>query len=435
MKRVIINLVYNVEALSIKKNDILSIGEKIKRLRAYKGIKLKDISNEKLSISKINSIENNKINPDKNSLEILADKLGTTYEYLSKDIVTQIRENILLLNEDKSLNVLEDYKYNLYFAFKYNLSNLIFDICHNIFKRFVFECSFINNKWDFLDIIPIYFECIEKIGDINKNVIYYLDLAIYFLKIREYNLSSYYFKFLRVNCWEYREVDEFKEFILINEIRCYINLRKYNKIYNFKDKIEFYMENSKEYIYRKEFKYANVLLTIKYSFKDFNKGFVLESFKDFSIEDKINYIYKICNVLYELGYVKEQFLICRELYSILKKNSKILSFTKTCKIFNYISGVYIKNSILDKSREIIQKNLELCVNIEDPEILCESYFNKVILSLRENDFDKANMYINLTLFFLNKLKGKNLKEKFLNVGFIFYKLENIYKAIESFNNI
>ena len=79
--------------------------------------------------------------------------------------------------------------------------------------------------------------------------------------------------------------------------------------------------------------------------------------------------------------------------------------------------------------------MELCVNIEDPEILCESYFNKVILSLKENDFDKANMYINLTLFFLNKLKGKNLKEKFLNVGFIFYKLENIYKAIESFNNI
>ena len=133
-----INLVFN-GGIIIDKMEILSVGEKIKRLRTYKGIKLKDICNENLSISKISCIENNKIKPDKYSLEILASKLGTTYEYLSKDVFSQIYENIENLNKDLKTNNFDNYKFNLCIAVKYKIYDLVFYICNQIFKKFIFD--------------------------------------------------------------------------------------------------------------------------------------------------------------------------------------------------------------------------------------------------------------------------------------------------------
>ena len=74
--------------------EVLSIGEKVRKLRIKKGVRLKDICSKNLSISKISCIENNKIRADECSLKILANKLGTSYEYLSKDVDDQIFEKI-----------------------------------------------------------------------------------------------------------------------------------------------------------------------------------------------------------------------------------------------------------------------------------------------------------------------------------------------------
>ncbi|SHH93152.1 hypothetical protein [Clostridium intestinale] len=41
--------------------EILSTGEKIKRARIYKGITLKELCGDKISISKMSCIENEKI--------------------------------------------------------------------------------------------------------------------------------------------------------------------------------------------------------------------------------------------------------------------------------------------------------------------------------------------------------------------------------------
>ena len=44
--------------------EILSTGEKIKRARVYKGITLKELCGDKISISKMSCIENGKVKLD-----------------------------------------------------------------------------------------------------------------------------------------------------------------------------------------------------------------------------------------------------------------------------------------------------------------------------------------------------------------------------------
>ena len=119
--------------------EVLSIGEKVRKLRIKKGVRLKDICSKNLSISKISCIENNKIRADECSLKILANKLGTSYEYLSKDVDDQIFENISSFDEEIfNMEIFEKYKYNLHIAIEYKIYDLVFKICNRIFNRFVF---------------------------------------------------------------------------------------------------------------------------------------------------------------------------------------------------------------------------------------------------------------------------------------------------------
>ena len=71
--------------------EILSIGEKIKRSRIYKGITLKDLCEDKISMSKMSCIENNKIKPDEDILKFVAEKLDLRLEYLKQDVRFSIR--------------------------------------------------------------------------------------------------------------------------------------------------------------------------------------------------------------------------------------------------------------------------------------------------------------------------------------------------------
>ena len=70
--------------------EILSIGEKIKRARIYKGYTLKDICCDKISISKMSCIENGKIDPEGWVIDLVAKKLEADANYLKKDIKQQL---------------------------------------------------------------------------------------------------------------------------------------------------------------------------------------------------------------------------------------------------------------------------------------------------------------------------------------------------------
>lgn len=175
---------------------IFSIGEKIKYLRIYKGIKLKDLSNSNLSISKLSSIENNKIIPDDDTIRFLADKLGTTYEELSKNISDQIQDNIDRLNLE-NINNFNDYKNNLILAIDNKLYNVIFYICNKVFEKFVFCDTPYDLDDEILNIIPIYFDSVLNLNNNESKLIYNLDLARYFFNHGNYKNASYYFSLIR----------------------------------------------------------------------------------------------------------------------------------------------------------------------------------------------------------------------------------------------
>ena len=81
--------------------EILSTGEKIKRIRIYHGVTLKELCGDKVSISKMSCIENGKIKADKDILEYISQKLNIDYDYLVSDVKEQLINNLEIIKKNK----------------------------------------------------------------------------------------------------------------------------------------------------------------------------------------------------------------------------------------------------------------------------------------------------------------------------------------------
>ena len=124
--------------------EILSTGEKIKRARIYKGITLKELCNDKISISKMSCIENGKVKAEEWILEEVSKKLSLDFEYLKQDVKEQIDINITRIKKENDSNRREkEILYSLDYAVEYGLFDRAFDLMHLLFSVYLYQENFL----------------------------------------------------------------------------------------------------------------------------------------------------------------------------------------------------------------------------------------------------------------------------------------------------
>ena len=118
--------------------EILSTGQKIKRARIYKGITLKELCKEKISISKMSCIENGKVKADEETIKYIADIIQVDYDYLIQDIYEQIYNNLQTIKKEKPVGrELEDnININLGYAIEYEYNDLALELIHILFTYY-----------------------------------------------------------------------------------------------------------------------------------------------------------------------------------------------------------------------------------------------------------------------------------------------------------
>ena len=175
--------------------EILSTGEKIKRARVYKGITLKELCSDEISISKMSCIENGKIKADSEVLQYISKKIDIDYNYLVQDVYEQIEENLNLLRNNKvPLNKIDEFiNYNLEYAMDYSYLDLAFELIHRLLNFYVE-----NNKIENIQLlISQYYDLYQKSSSDKNTLIYYNDMASFFMKMKEYNEAINYFSKIR----------------------------------------------------------------------------------------------------------------------------------------------------------------------------------------------------------------------------------------------
>ena len=387
--------------------NILSLGEKIKKLRKEQNMTLKELAGDRITAAQISHIERDKSHTSHELLEYLADKLEVSVDYLleTKEMQSKkITDNLLLKSEiyikcgelekaEEQINEIMDICKEYKLTENYGKCN---DLLANIYLKkeeyseavFYFEKAlyYFIKKGHKEDI----YNCYVNIGDI-----YVLDS---FYKAA---LTHYMFAKEVLDESNIEDGDVYKE--LYSKIsECYMRLE--------------YPEKALEYILKVE----------RIDHED-------------NIQEDVDILVLKAKNLLDIGkYTESKECFNKALEIIQKEENK----NKLARVYLTISNIYSDIGDEEKYIEYSQKVYDLTKR-EENQYMMESLFNMIESYFKRGEHDKAKTYCKLALVSSIKNKDKLYECKSLKFYSDMYKdrgeievsIDYLNKCIDIANNL
>lgn len=408
--------------------EILSIGEKIKRARIYKRLTLKDICNEKISVSKMSCIENGKIEPDDYILGFLSRKLDISIEYLKYDTKKQFIDNLKKFNDVEEAKKEEYLKYNMYYAKQYNYYNIAFKFMHILFNYYLD----INRIELTRELASEYYDVCGRNKEDDVKLIYYMDMGRYLFFSGEYSQSANYYRIIN-NYIEKNKIknNDMKIKALYYEVQSYLMLTNYNKAYKMASELIDGINNVKDDVWRA--KIYNILLFLSVKMNDINFfKYKREGEKYFGTDSKVK-----AQFMYNCGL---KLLKDHKLYEAKKLicDSIRLFPGKTNKKYSYFVSDLINDLINSKNiteyEELCDEILNYSIDINNYLIIENAYYLKAKIFEKLGNTISFEMCMSLSLDFLLKLNDKeSLYNRYIEMGKMYADFNNVQESIKYFN--
>lgn len=410
--------------------EILSTGEKIKRARIFKGITLKELCGDKISIAKMSCIENGKIKADKGLLKYIAEKIEIDLDYLIEDVYEQILNNLNTIRKNiacdsDSENKLKD---NLSYAIRYKYYDLAFQLIHILFSYYVEE----NKVENIQLIVSQYYDLYQRNNTKKNTVLYFNDMARYLSQNGEYIEAISYYSKLREMFQQEENLDK-TEYCLTgyNEALCYQNLKKSEEAYNILSEIIEYVDNikteeSKGKIYHI---YAAVCIKLKKNSVDEYKAKAFEYQKHNPISLALSHG-NYGKYYFEAG---EREKAINEIEAGIKIFPRD-NVEKNVEFLNYCTRILIDNKEYEIADKIEEEALNLAIITNNIKLIEKSYYLKGTILQKMNRYSEAEKYMNLSLDSLFKFGTRDeRKSRYLDMGKLYYKLGATEDSLKYFN--
>ena len=382
--------------------NILSLGEKIKKLRKEKNMTLKELAGDRITAAQISHIERDKSHTSYELLEYLSERLDVSIDYLleTKEMQSKkITDNLILQSEiyikrdaldeaekeiHEIIEICEEYGLSEnYGKCNYLLGDIYLKRKDGATANFYFEKAlfyFIKN-----DDKKRIFQCYMNIANI------YFDEELY-----QVSLTNYYFAKDILEEINIDDPDTYKE--LYSKIsKCYMKLNDSEKSLEFIEKI------------------GNID-------------------NDYSPEQEIELlVLKAKKLLAEGEYVKSKDYFAKALKIIEKEENK----DKLAQIYLTVGSIYAEMGDNEKFLEYSEKVYDIKKNDTD-EYMMNSLYNIIQSYIDADDFEMAKKYSKLALAAAIKNKSKYDEYKALKYYCDIYKykgetdisIEYLIKCIE-----
>ena len=350
--------------------NILSLGEKIKKLRKEKNMTLKELAGDRITAAQISHIERDKSHTSHELLEYLANQLDVSVDYLleTKEMQSKkLTDNLILQSE-------------------------ILIKCNELEKaeNQLREAKEICNEYKILDN---YGKCNFLLADINFKKDKYSESVISYEKA--------------LHCF-IRNNDKEKVF------RCYLNIGKIYMLEEFYKGavIQFdFAENVLEQIQLEDTDmYKDLYSKIAYCYIKLNDNekslYYTKKMDEVDLknnpEEELNVLMLKANNLLNLGEYETSKEYLKKALKILDKDK---NKTELASIYLTISDVYKDMEDLDKVLEYSQKAYDIKKNDED-EYMMNSLFRIIETYISNDDYDMAKRYCKIALASAIKNKSK-----------------------------
>ena len=365
--------------------NILSLGEKIKKLRKEQNMTLKELAGDRITAAQISHIERDKSHTSYELLEYLADKLGVSVDYLleTKEMQSKkITDNLILKSEiyikcndlDKAE---EQIKEIMEICKEYKLAEN-YGKCNNLLAEI--NCK----KKDYSSAVYYYEKALYYfIKNEDKDAIYnsYVNIGNIYMLEEFYKGALTHFMFAKEVLDEsnIEDVDIYKE--LYSKIsKCYINLGKSEQALEFMEKID-KMDN-----------------------------------EDCIQEEVDTLVIKAKNLLNVGKYIESKECFNKALEIIEKEENK----NRLANVYLTVSKIYLEMGDIDKNLEYSQKAYDLTKR-DDNEYMMESLFSIIESYVKIQEYEVAKKYCKLALISAIKNKDKYYEYKSLKFYSDMYK--------------
>ena len=378
--------------------EILSLGEKIKKLRKDQNMTLKELAGDRITAAQISHIERDKSHTSYELLEYLADKLGVSVDYLleTKEMQSKkITDNLILKSE-------------------------IYTKCGELEKAE-------NQIYEIIEICK-QFNLTENYGKCNNL------LACIYVKREDYSTAVYYYE----KALYYFIKNEDKESIY----DCYVNIGTIYDLDNFYKGALTHFMFAKEVLDESNIEdtdiYKELYSKISNCFMKLNRpNQALEYIEKIdridnedNLKDEVDILVLKAKNLLNIGdYDESKKCFKRALEIIEKEENK----NRIAKVYLTISNIYSEMGDLDKNIEYSQKVYDITKR-EENKYMMESLFNMIDSHVQKGEYDRAQAYCKLALVSSIKNKDKYYEYKSLKFYSDMYKnKKEIEMAIDYLN--
>lgn len=408
--------------------EVLSIGEKIKRARIYKGFTLKDVCGNDISVSKLSCIENGKIIPEDWVLERISKKLNLELDYLKQSIDEQININIKnILNNHSENDLIKGLKYNLGVAEKHGYYDLAFYIMHLIFEYLVTN----NNLKNAQELIGRYYDLHNNSSDKAQKLLYYIDVARFFYRNKEYVQAANYFNNIRKRLEEAKS----KDYALLAESTygesiCNVRLERYEKAYEISKNLNELFKYVEDKVKKAKMHHMMAIISLRMGSGKFEyyeeKSYEMYGDKnDYKAEAMFNYgATMFCVNLKEkaVEYIKRALEIYPD-----KNIDKLVNFMLLC------NEELVNNGVIMEAEAINENALNYSIKLNDIRFIEKAYYLKAKILKQQNALMSAEMYMNLSLDALSKFgTKKQLYERYMEMGKMYYDMNSAAESLRYF---
>lgn len=407
--------------------EILSVGEKIKRARIYKGLTLKELCDSMISVSKMSCIENNKVNLEPELLVFFAEKLDLDISYLRENVDSQIEKKLLELEHEPNRDIYEDQMhYLLQVAQQYGYYNCAFNIIHKLFNYYLDS----KNKDKLDNSISLYYDICQK-SDNNLNMLNYnMDMGRYLLENKEYLQASNYYNSVRRELREKQCHDTLLVKSTYFEAECFIKLEKYERAYEIAVKIFDLIDIVKDNLFVAQIYHMLAILFLRQNKDDYRK-YEANSYKYFSDELslKAESMYDYACVFFEKGNNEQAVQYVNDSLKCYPDDEKVRYVGFILKNIKLL----IEHKQYKFAENICDSALNSAIDLNEKEFIEKAYYFKSVILSEKKDFLSAEMYINLSLDVLTKFGTKrDIYERYMEIGNMYYNSGYISEALEYF---
>lgn len=409
--------------------EILSTAEKIKRSRIYKGVTLKELCGDKISISKMSCIENGKIKADEETLRYISKILGVEYDYLIQDVYDQIVENIKSIeNTQVPYDEMEEIiKYNLEYSLLNSFNDLSFELTHKLFQIYLNEGK--SNSIHL--IIADYYDLFQKSNSIENQVIYYEDMANFFACIEEYTEAINHYSKVR-EILEDIKSDNKKKYVYIcfHEGVCLSQIGWFEKAYEVLSLVMDYSKYFESDLDKAKYYhlYGRMNLVLK---KDNYNKYIELAYKLLQNDSEQISILKMQSGKFNY-IIEEKLKGLEDIEEAIKLFPKEKKKEYTSFLLQCINILY-ENNELEKVEEYIDNALNLAIDVNQNILVERAYYFKGMLYQKRNMYIQAEMYMNLSTDTLLRFANNDQRYKRYNeMAQLYYNLGELKESIKYF---